>query len=278
MTVTSPSLVQKVVYIKSVRVEFSIEYMPHFPARLPCSLFLTAHSKVFLSLFTLPEYAFKAVKTAGLTAIAIRGSDTVCFVTQRKVPDKLVDASSVTSIHKITRQLGMLVTGMQGDTRSLIQKARQEAAEFRFKFGYEIPPDYLARILADQAQVYTQHAYMRPLGVIPIIAGWDEENGVPQLYKVDPAGYYVGYKATASGVKDQEATNWLEKRHKNNELGSLNHEDTVQTAIAALQHVLAEDLKATDIEVGVVMGPDAGFRVLTEAEVEEHLVAISEKD
>ena len=38
-----------------------------------------------------------------------------------------------------------------------------------------------------------QHAYMRPLGVISIIIGIDEERG-PQLFKVDPAGYYVGYK------------------------------------------------------------------------------------
>ena len=40
-----------------------------------------------------------------------------------------------------------------------------------------------------------QHAYMRPLAVMPIIIGIDEERG-PQLYKVDPAGYYVGYKVT----------------------------------------------------------------------------------
>ena len=34
---------------------------------------------------------------------------------------------------------------------------------------------------------------MRPLAVVPILAGIDEEQG-PQLYKVDPAGYFVGYK------------------------------------------------------------------------------------
>lgn len=38
-----------------------------------------------------------------------------------------------------------------------------------------------------------QHAYMRPLGVVPILIGVDEERG-PQLFKVDPAGYFVGYK------------------------------------------------------------------------------------
>lgn len=36
---------------------------------------------------------------------------------------------------------------------------------------------------------------MRPLAVVPILAGIDEEVG-PQLFKVDPAGYYVGYKVS----------------------------------------------------------------------------------
>lgn len=43
-----------------------------------------------------------------------------------------------------------------GDARSLVQKARAEAAEFRFKYGYEMPVHHLARVLADQSQVYTQ--------------------------------------------------------------------------------------------------------------------------
>lgn len=38
-----------------------------------------------------------------------------------------------------------------------------------------------------------QHASMRPLGVIPMLIAVDEERG-PQLFKVDPAGYFVGYK------------------------------------------------------------------------------------
>ena len=38
----------------------------------------------------------------------------------------------------------------------MVQRARSEAAQFRFKFGYNMPVDYLAKVLADQAQVYTQ--------------------------------------------------------------------------------------------------------------------------
>ncbi len=46
--------------------------------------------------------------------------------------------------------------GPAADSRSIVQKARAEAAEFCFKYGYDIPVSFLAKILADQAQVYTQ--------------------------------------------------------------------------------------------------------------------------
>jgi 20S proteasome subunit alpha 1 len=45
---------------------------------------------------------------------------------------------------------------LAADARTIVQQARQQAAEFRFKFGYECPVDYLARVMADKAQVYTQ--------------------------------------------------------------------------------------------------------------------------
>lgn len=221
------------------------------------------------------EYAFKAVKAAGLTSIGVRGKDSVCVVTQKKVADKLMDPTSVTHLFKITNNVGILVTGMMADAKSLVQKARQSAAEFRFNYGYEIPVDYLPKIIADQAQVYTQHAYMRPLAVSSIVFGIDEELGA-QLFKTDPAGYYVGYKATAAGAKEQEAVNFLEKKMKSDP--SLSYDETVQTAIAALQSVLSEDFKATDIEIGVVSAENPAFKVLSNEEVEEHLTAISERD
>jgi len=46
-----------------------------------------------------------------------------------------------------------------------------------------------------------------------ILIGIDEEHGA-KVYKCDPAGYYCGFKATASGVKQTEATSFLEKKVK----------------------------------------------------------------
>lgn len=125
------------------------------------------------------------------------------------------------------------------------------------------------------AQVYTQYAYMRPLAVTAMLIAIDEEHGA-QLYKTDPAGYYAGYKAATAGVKEQEAVNNLEKQFKEDPL--LSYNETVETAISALQGVLLEDFKANEIEVGVVSSDNPSFRVMSDAEVEGHLTNIAEKD
>ena len=61
------------------------------------------------------------------------------------VQDKLLDESSVSHLFPVTKYLGLLATGMTADSRSLVTQARNEAAEFRFQYGYEMPADILAK-------------------------------------------------------------------------------------------------------------------------------------
>ena len=161
------------------------------------------------------------------------------------------------------------------DIRDIVQKARRKAADFKQHYGYEVPVDVLANILADEFQVYTQHAYMRPLAVMVILIAVDEDRG-PSLFKCAPAGYFVGYSATSAGAKEVEAVNFLEKKVKSG--ASFDVNQTAQLAISALQHVLGEEAKASELEVAVVTADNPNFRVISESEVEDHLTSISERD
>ncbi|KKY18410.1 putative proteasome subunit alpha type-6 [Phaeomoniella chlamydospora] len=231
------------------------------------------------------EYAFKAITAANITSVGVKGKNCAVVLSQKKVPDKLIDPSSVSHIFQLSPSVGCVMTGSIADARAAVDRARGEAGEFRYKYGYEMPCDVLAKRLANINQVYTQRAYMRPLGVATTLISLDDEYGT-QLYKCDPAGYYVGYKATASGPKQQEALNHLEKRLKNKDYAPGSWKDVVELGISTLSTVLSVDFKKGELEVGIVGGPKAdgteginpGFSTLTEDQIDERLQAISEKD
>ncbi|TRY63984.1 hypothetical protein TCAL_00798 [Tigriopus californicus] len=221
------------------------------------------------------EYAFKAINSTGTTSVAVKGAETSAVATLRKVPDKLIDASSVTSLYAITDTIGCVMTGMVADAKNQVQRARYEAASFKYKFGYDMPVDVLCRKIADICQVYTQNAEMRPLGCAMILIAYDEDLG-PCVYKSDPAGYFCAFKACSVGAKQTEANSFLEKKLKKK--SEFSHEETIQTAINCLSTILSADFKPSEIEVAVVSKDQPKFTILNEKEIEEHLTAIAEKD
>jgi len=221
------------------------------------------------------EYAFKAINSTNLTLVAFKGAETACVAVQKKVPDKLIDADTVTSVCPITEKIGCVMIGMIPDSRYQVLRTQAEAGKWKYKYGYDITLDKLCARMADINQLYTQNAELRPLGCAQVLIGYDDELG-PLIYKTDPAGYFCGCRAASVGVKQQQASSFLEKKLKKRQ--DWNYQETVEIAIQCLQTCLAVDLKATELEVVVVTKDDRKFRKLEDEEVEKHLVAIAEKD
>lgn len=226
------------------------------------------------------EYAFKAVNSVGLTSVGVRGNGCVVVATQRKVKDRMVDPSSVTNLFKLTPKIGCVMTGPLADCRSVVARARQEAADFQYKFGYPIPCSFLAKRMADIAQQNTQYAGRRSMAVVSIMCSMDPEEG-PQLYRIDLAGSFFGYQACSAGVKEQEASSLFEKKMKERS-ANLTNAVTIQTAIEVLQTCVGADFKPAEIEVGIVTNNEDGtpsdFITIPDDEVEKVLGLIAERD
>jgi 20S proteasome subunit alpha 1 len=105
----------------------------------------------------------------------------------------------------------------------------------------------------------------------------DAGNLVPQLYKVDPSGHFVGYFALATGAKEVEAQSQLEKAMKTKHFREMSLEEAAECAVSTLQHVCGEALKGRDIEMAQV-GADRKFRVVEADRIDAMLTTIAERD
>jgi 20S proteasome subunit alpha 1 len=240
-----------------------------------------------------PPPAFKAVNSSGMTSVAIKGSDCVVVATQKKLKDRLVDPASVTHLFSITKHIGCVMTGPLPDCRAQVIVARREAADFEYKYGYAMPVMHLAKRMADLAQVSTQYAGQRCMAVVMILCavedspeavGGAQADAIPQLFRVDLAGAFFGMFACAAGVKEMEANSLFEKKLK--EVGGgagISRDSAVQYALEVLMTCLGADVKSSDVEVGVVSrlmpgAPGNAFTVLTDAQVDQALAVVSERD
>uniref|UniRef100_A0A8R1II98 Proteasome endopeptidase complex n=1 Tax=Caenorhabditis japonica TaxID=281687 RepID=A0A8R1II98_CAEJA len=108
-----------------------------------------------------------------------------------------------------------------------------------------------------------------------LFISFDDEKG-PEVYRVDPAGYFRGMKGVSIGVKQVPATTFLEKKIKKK--ADLNSTEVIELAIEALQSSLGIDVRAKDLEVVVVTKENTKFTKLKDDQVEHHLNQIANRD
>lgn len=228
------------------------------------------------------EYAFQAVKFPGLTTVAVRGKDSVFVLTQHKIADRLMKSESITSTFAISETIGCVVTGRAPDGKSLVNRARQEAADYKAEYGLPIPIRTLAKRIADVAQVSTQEGGMRPMGVTLTFISMDvsdvDGSLQGQIYKVDPAGFFAGFHAIATGAKENEGIAFLEKRQKDKPFSELTRAEAAKTALACLQTITGSTLSAKEVEMSEVAVSAPAFARVKDAEIDSWLTEIAEAD
>lgn len=221
------------------------------------------------------------MNSSNITVVALKGKDCAVVVGQKKVSsqalrqDKLLDASSLSSLYHVTPAIGGAFVGLPADCRAMVFRAREKANEFEHENDMPIPLSHLAYKVANINQVFTQHAYMRLHACVGILISIDEEAG-PCIYKFDPAGWFTGNKAAVVGTKEQEATNTFEKMLKKKAPETV--DETITNAILCLQSTLGLDFKASDLEIGLVTTENPNFRRLSEDDIDKYLTMVAERD
>lgn len=214
------------------------------------------------------EYALNAV-AAGNTSIGIKAIDGAVVATEKKMPNILVDESSLNKVVKLTDTIGMVYSGMGPDSRVLMSKGRKLAQQYYRIYQETIPTLQLVRELASVMQEYTQRGGVRPFGVSLLITGFDKD-GKPALFQVDPSGSYFAWKASAIGKNMVNAKTFLEKRFSE----ELELEDAIHTAILTLKEGFEGQMTEHNIEIGIV-DKEGGFRRLEPADVKDYLASVA---
>lgn len=213
------------------------------------------------------EYALKAVE-AGAPSVGIKASNGAVLAVEKKFSSALIDEGSVHRIESVTRNCGMVYSGLGPDFRVVLKEARRSAVAYELAYGDSIPPEQLVQRVSALMQEYTQSGGVRPFGLSVLLAGWDKDSDKPMLFQSDPSGTYFAWKATALGKNHVNGKTFLEKRYNE----ELELEDAVHTAILTLKESFEGQMTEDNIEIGIVKSD--GFKKLTPAEIKDYLAGI----
>jgi proteasome alpha subunit len=206
------------------------------------------------------EYAREAVKR-GTTAVGIKCVEGVVLIVDKRVSSRLLEASSIEKIFKIDEHIGVASSGLVGDARSLVDRARIESQINRVTYDEKIDVEALSKKLCDHMQTYTQFGGARPYGTALLIAGVSD--GEARLFETDPSGTLLEYKATGIGIGRPAAMKLFEEEY--------NYDGTISEAIIlglkALRDATEGKFDVNTVEIGVIEMKNPVFRKMSKDEV-----------
>ncbi len=210
------------------------------------------------------EYALELVKK-GAPIIGVLSGEGTVLAANETPESRLEDPVYFKKIFQLDEHIGAAIAGLSSDARVLINQARVFCQSNRLLYDEAVDIEVLTRRIGDLAQVYTQHAGVRPFGVSMILAGVDGAGG--KILTTDPTGSYRGYKATAIGRKSEEANKMLEERYSE----GMPLDDAIKLAVDAVKEASDGEVTSKVVKVAVIPTDTKTFRRLSDEEVARFL-------
>ncbi|CCJ29031.1 unnamed protein product [Pneumocystis jirovecii] len=189
------------------------------------------------------EYACKAIENSG-TALGIKVKDGVVLAVEHLIQSKLLIPGSNKRIYTVDEHIGVAIAGLNTDGKHFIDRAREEARNWRDIYRTPILSSSLTDRMANYMQLYTLYSSVRPFGTSCIIASI--EDNIPKLYMIEPSGSYWGYSGIAIGKSHCEIKNEIEKL----KLDEMSLYDAVKAAIEIIRST-HNDSKEKEYEIEV---------------------------
>ena len=219
------------------------------------------------------EYAMKAVEQ-GCTTLGIQLKDAIILGAEKKIASKLQIPSSIENIMKINENAICTYSGLRSDARALIETARVEAANHWFNFNEPMPVGAISLAVCDMALSFAEkkkrekkdkeRGVSRPYGVAVIIAGIDAD-GEPRLFKNDPSGNYVRYKACCIGQGGENGMTTLQSNYRED----MSFDEAILLAGKVLKENLEQKINKDNFEIWYIKKSDGKIVSLSPDELEK---------
>ena len=129
-------------------------------------------------------------------------SEGVVLAVEKRITSPLLEQSSVEKIMEVDNHIGVAISGLTPDARTLVEHARVEAQNHRFTYDEPMRVESLTQAICDLALSFgeggeeNKSKMSRPFGVALLLAGCDAQG--PHLFHTDPSGTYMAYSAHVS--------------------------------------------------------------------------------
>jgi proteasome alpha subunit len=210
------------------------------------------------------EYAREAVKR-GTTAVGIKAKNGIVLIVDKRVSSKLLEAASIEKIFKIDDHIGVASSGLVGDARALVDRARVECQINRVSYDEQIEVEALAKKLCDHMQTLTQYGGIRPYGTALLIAGVSD--GECRLFETDPSGTLLEYKATGIGIGRPAAMKLFEEEYN----PDAEIKDAILLGLKALHSATEGKFDVDTVEIGLIESANPTFRKMSKDEVASYV-------
>lgn len=156
------------------------------------------------------EYAEKCVENSP-TAIGFLFKGGVILANERAFVSPMLVPGSNRRIFAITKQCALSVAGLVADGKEVVERGRDEAAQYRNIYDIDIPANVLAERLAMYVHAFTQYGSVRPFGATLLLASLDALTGEASLFTILPNGTVSKNFGAAVGKGRQLAKSAIEK-------------------------------------------------------------------